>query len=298
MRRGTIWIGALVLVLVAATAVAATRPADGDRTPRSESARQTMSDPGSASPRPDQDLRTVWRTDFDDVEIDGEGFSSPTGSNHGDCRREVRDGKARYLWVDSDSDGDPTRCYPAHAFSEEVDDEWVDPVRAPWVFSGRYRVSMDDPERLSEDGFLSLITVQSASPQDDEERDNRWTSVVTVNVVWDAERETTALNIYHVPGDDEGDYRQVGVARFPLEEWVDITIEWDADNRIRVYQDGELLITARKDSGMDDLEVPDGELHGLHAGGYASADITGWEIRNDDLRVRVLEDGDGEDEEA
>lgn len=237
----------------------------------------------------------VWRADFDDDDGDGADFSHPDGSENGECRREVSDDAARYVWVASDEDGASTRCYPNHLFSRQIDDDRVGEVDGPWIFSGRFLVELPDARAQLDRGFLSLITFQVAPPQDESDgSENAWTSVVTINVAWEEGWETPRLNIFHVPEHDEGDYRRETDSGFPLGRWVDVRVEWDEENRVEVYQDGELVITAEKTTGEDGdgepLDIERAELHGMHFGGYASASVQGWEIGNDELVVAVPDD--------
>jgi hypothetical protein len=229
-----------------------------------------------------------WAVDFSSGN-DRDGFSNPDGSESGNCRREVLDGVAVYTWESEEGQGGFTRCYPVEHFSRRHDGGWQDPVTGPWVMTGRFRAALPDPESLSGETF-SLITILPSAPVDTDAGPNRWLASTTVNVVWDGALERAVLNLYHVPSQGQGDFERVRADPFPFGEWVDIRIEWDADNAIRVFQDGELIIRARKDTVQDASgdEVPLGpaELHAVHFGGYASDALTGWTIENDDLAIR------------
>lgn len=261
----------------------------------------TTSAPTESDPRPptppelaERGYAAVWRAGFESGD-DGAAFSHPDGSESGECRREVTDGYARYTWVASDDEGASTRCYPNHLFSREVDGGRVGEVDGPWVFEGRFLVDLPAAREQLGRGFLSLITFQVAPPQNEADgNENAWTSVVTINVAWEEGWETPRLNIFHVPEHGEGDYRRESDAEFPLGRWVDVRVEWDEDNQIEVYQDGELVMTAEKTAGEDGegdpMEIEEAELHGMHFGGYASAAVEGWTILNDELVVAVPDD--------
>ena len=98
------------------------------------------------------------------------------------------------------------------------------------------------------------------------------------------------LNLYHVPSQGRGDFERVRPDAFPFGEWVEIRIEWDDDNAIRVFQDGELIIRARKetvpDAAGDEVPLGAARLHAVHFGGYATDAVTGWTVENDDLEIR------------
>lgn len=231
-----------------------------------------------------------WRVDFSGRD-DGAGFSNPDGTDTGNCLREVRDGAAVYRWAGPAPDGEFTRCYPTHHFSVLRSGQWRGAVPAPWTLRGRFRVTLPDPRAVAGGETLSLITVLPTPPADTAEgRDLlRWRSSTTVNVIWSRALGAPALNVFHVPGQGEGVFRQVVARPFPLGRWVDIRLEWDAANRVRLYQDDRLVITARKEAFVDAggavAPLEEARLHAVHFGGYASAAVTGWTVENDDLEV-------------
>ncbi len=231
-----------------------------------------------------------WSVDFSSGS-DRDGFSNPDGSETGNCRREIRDGAAAYIWDGDGARDGFTRCYPVQHFSERSGERWEDPALGPWIMTGRFRATLPTPELLTGETF-SLITVLPSSPVDTDAGPSRWLSSTTVNVVWDGELGRPLLNLYHVPAQGQGDYQRVASDAFPFGQWVDIRLEWDADNSIRLFQDGRLVITARKETVPnaqgDELTLERAELHAVHFGGYAGEALTGWTIENDDLEIRPV----------
>jgi hypothetical protein len=232
--------------------------------------------------------RLPWVADFATGD-DGAAFSNPEGSDTGNCSREVRDGAAVYTWRSDEGADGFTRCYPVEHFSRKSGGEWRDPVEGAWVMTGRFRVALPDPEGLRGETF-SLITILPSAPVDTDAGPDRWLSSTTVNVVWDQALGEPLLNLFHVPSQGQGDFERVRPQPFLFGRWVTIRVEWDADNAIRVFQDGRLVLRARKasvpDAGGGEVPLGAAQLHAVHFGGYASEAVTGWTIENDDLEIR------------
>lgn len=209
-------------------------------------------------------LTYQWGTTYSSAS-DGAGFSLPSGSSYGGCRREVTGGAGWYTWLSSGSDN--TRCYPTQTW---------DPDRFNGIIhTGRYYVNLA-PAELSSNEFFSLATFKLVMGHD-------WNRVVTLNLKVDTSGPTAGkarLLLWHVPYQGQGVQTRVKTVAFPLRTWVDIGVKIAPNGAIDVLQDGQVVLTAtKKDAGG-------GWVSGAHWGGYASPGVRNWKIGNDDMRVR------------
>lgn len=244
-----------------------------------------------------EDATVVWSTQAETEAADSftAGFSRPSGTSHGECDVWESDAAAFYRWGESAVDGDPTRCYPVHLFASEGDDDaWTSPIEGAWRFSGQFWVDLegDAKDQLTSGLTFSLLTFLPSPPQDTSEGANKWLSSTTVNLEWSEELGAPQLNVWHVPGQGQGDFERKERRAFPLGQWVQIDVTWGEDGSIAVLQDGDLVIEARKErfelAGGGQERLTGARLYGFHAGGYASASITDWTIGNSDFVLESL----------
>ena len=224
----------------------------------------------------------TWSARFD-APSDGDGFSDPSSSDTGGCSRSVEDGAAVYRRTGGGPAEGSVRCYPVQMFAAREGGEWRHPLTGGFRFDGRFRVTLADPSRIDASRFLSLATFLVAPPGGSD--GGEWTGLVTVNLEWDAAAHALRVNLFHVPGHGEGEYRRVDRAHFPMNRWVRLGVRWHPDDRIELLQDGRVVIEARKRTGDGGDPIPPGELYAVHFGGYADASLHAWTITNDDLEI-------------
>lgn len=218
--------------------------------------------PGPASA--DLPSSYTWGTSFSGSEMTG--FLGSYYANHGECSVSVAGGAAMYAWRSSASDGASTRCYPVVVWDDKF---------SGFRATGRFWADLDRGQ-LSSNRTFSLGTFKLAP--------NDWDRPLTLNLVVKSSGPTAgraSLMLYHTPSHGSGTQTRVREVEFPLKTWVTVTVTMTSGGDIEVFQNGQLVIKARK------TDAP-GHLWGAHWGGYANAALTGWTVGNDDLDVRGL----------
>lgn len=205
-------------------------------------------------------LTSPWQTSFARG-FDGADFNHPHSRDAGGCDRSVRDGAAWY--THRYSGGGPTRCYPAQVFDPDY--------MSGLVSRGRFYVDVSAGE-ITTNSFFSLATFKLIGG-------DYWNTILTLNLTVDSGGPTAGkprLYLYHVPYQGTGQQERVRGIPFPMRQWVDVVVHMSPSGEVTVHQDGQLVLRATK-------RDTSGTVYGAHWGGYASADVTGWTVGNDDL---------------
>lgn len=123
-----------------------------------------------------------------------------------------------------------------------------------------------DIDDINDFGWISLATYTNKK---------NWQDLFGLNLVSD--NGIVKLIIFHVPIFGKSKYEKVSDLGFPLKKWVHLALDVDRDG-IRVYQDGKLVIKARKRWGNKGPAVCES-----HWGLYADAKTNKVLILNDDI---------------